>query len=764
LYAIFFNGIMTEEEFIQCMLPSVKLENKYGIKFSSAAPTEVPSMNWGLSTILKGAGIDHITRGGYDLNNKNINNREKYPLFYWEGPDGSKVLTKFDVYKDTVSFGGYGEAVNLRRGTYEDRLEFIGEAIERYEAYENYHFDAIMLMGTGWDEYPFNSEIIDFTNWFNNQEWEYPKLVDSTWSDYWKHIEEQIANGTEVPVLKGDWGSSWEEWPAQLAYTNALYRKAREVVLAAQSVSAAAFLLSGKVDEVREKSIYECFLNLNKYCDHNIGGILPAEAYDTRDRKIQYIYNALKKGFSALEGSLTEITESIYNDKDAIMVFNPLPWEREGTISVVMDLIKEYKVIDLATGGEIPCQMETKGVHPEYYLTFVERKLPAFGFKLYNIIAVGDIVENNFQDEVSNIIENEYFKLEIDEVSGGITSLFDKRLVKELVDFKSPNKLNQFIYTSEQQVYSLNSVRVSAGHSGKCSRSIVVEGSTFRSTLRTTYTLYSGIERIDIHNHLTKEPSEELQTCHFVFPFEVSDRVYHFDGTAATLNPGLVKYGGDQLPGAGMGSYSGIHFADVSNMQYGITLTSIDSHLYHFGSNTMGRTEGFIDPNNSTIYSLVMENYNNMDCCSKQGGQDVFDFRYSITPYKGAFQASKSLKLSKSICNQLEPRNLRKKTDGIIKSPLMSLLDISAENITTSGIKVAEDGSGIIVRLRECDGMDTLVSVSTQVCRILGAVQTDLLEREKEKIEINNNCVEIKVPAYGIVSIKLQTSKFLERS
>lgn len=761
MYAVLFNGIMTEEELIQQLMPARRAEKKYGIKFSSAVPTEVPSMNWGLAEILSGAGIKHIVRGAYTLNNDNIKNREPIPLFYWEGPDGSRVLTKFDVFSETDSFGGYAEARHLHLGTYEDRNKFVEEAIERYQSYSNYPFDRIMLAGTGWDEYPFHEETVNFISWFNSQDWVYPKLIDCTWKEYWKDIEEGLDNGEKIPVLKGDWGSSWEEWPSQLAYVNSLYRRSREILLAAQSASALSYMVKRNAVEAREEDIYDSFLNLTKFCDHNIGGILPAEANDMRDRKITYVYNAMKKGSSAYEGSLAEIAENMASDKNALMVFNPLSWERESILSVVMDVIKKYRVIEINSGEEVPSQIETKGVHPEHYLSFLAHKVPAFGYRVYNIEAVDDCdnteVKKSDNDEIlETILENERFRLEVSRQSGGIVSIYDKLLKEELVDRKSPYTVNQFLYNSEKQTYSLNSVTVSHGMRGDLSNSLIVEGSTFRCKIITKYTIYNGIERIDIENQVYKQPSDERQSCHFVFPFNVPEREYHYDGTAAILKPGLIENGGDQLKGAGMGTYCGLYFADASNQKYGITLGSIDTHLYHFGSNTMGKTEGYIDPNNSVIYSVAMENYNHMDNCKDQGGQAEFSFRYSIWPHMGGFNAKESFEFAKGICLPMDSRTVRKKKEGILKPGVGSLLRISqTDNLLVSAMKVSDDKDGVIIRIREFKGRENEIEIEGGVNKIISAISTDLLEREIEILKCEEAKVRVRVPAWGLISVKL---------
>jgi len=59
--------------------------------------TDVPSHSWILPTMLKAAGVDFMHIGC----NSASSSPEAPPLFWWEGPDGSRVLTMYAA-------GGYG--------------------------------------------------------------------------------------------------------------------------------------------------------------------------------------------------------------------------------------------------------------------------------------------------------------------------------------------------------------------------------------------------------------------------------------------------------------------------------------------------------------------------------------------------------------------------------------------------------------------------------------------------------------------------------
>jgi alpha-mannosidase len=760
LTSVMYNGILNEEELIHAMIVARRFERTYGIRANTVMPNEAPSMPWGMASVLAGSGVRYVVRGAYDLNNRNIRNRDPFPLFWWEGPDGSRVLTKFDLYEDTRSFGGYAEAWPLRIGSREDRVRFIERAVGRYESYASYPFDAILLAGTGWDEYPFTTAVTDFIAWYDSQGWVYPRLVDATWQDYFDHIEKEPSKLASLPVLRGDFGSAWEEWPSQLAYSNALFRNARRLAMQARAVSVMAAVATGRADPAREQRLHECFTNLCRFADHNIGGIDPEHACNARDLKLQWTCNAEKLAHESLEASMSEISDQISCGEGCYLVFNTLSWDRGGTVEIpLMEELGapgQHRVVDTATDNEIPSQLETRGVQPEHYLTALVEDVPAFGCKVIRVEKCSEISGRQpLMAGGAMVLENGRFRLSIHPMTGGIASLLDKTSGRELADRKSPYALNQYLFTFESTQHSLQGVTVLARASGAVSSSITVEGRTQDSLVRTTYTIYESLGCVDIDNYVEKQPSWQLQTCHFVFAFAVPDRQYHYDGMAAILRPGESSRGeGDQLAGAAMGTYCGLHFADASNDAFGVTLCCRDTHLYHFGANTMGLTEGYIEAGNATIYSVAMENYNRNDSCPSQGNQDIFRFRYRVVPHEGPFDPCRELKVGMDAFYGFCWFAMR----GAKKTPRddrrISFVTVHGDDIIACGVKNAEEG-GVILRLHNLRPRPAEVSVSANAAGTWRARLVDHLERDGAELPATRAAFRLQVPASGLMSVNL---------
>ena len=235
-----------------------------------------------------------------------------------------------------------------------------------------------------------------------------------------------------------------------------------------------------------------------------------------------------------------------------------LSWDREGCVELLLEELEEpggYRVTDCRTGEEVPFQLHTKGLQPEYYLTVMLKCVPAFGFKLFRVEKLDKGTGHMNPENFSDIIENSRFILKVDRKTGGLGSLYDRKLGRELADKRSEYTLNQYLYTSEGKPFSPEDMKLVSYKSANVTKSIIVEGETLRTIIRTTYTVYEDMDYIDVENYIQKQPSSELQTFHFVFPFDVPDREYHYDGTAAILKPGLAENGGNQIRGAAMGTY-----------------------------------------------------------------------------------------------------------------------------------------------------------------------------------------------------------------
>ena len=746
-------GILSVEEMIR-LLGYAHWLCAQGVPVQTVLMEEAPSLSWGMASVLAGAGFSHLIKGAYDLRNPHLKERDPYPLAWWEGPDGRRVLLRWDLYADTGKWGGYGEGwIFWKSASNAERAEYVEQTAARYEACADYPFDAILLVGTGFDEFPQTTAATDFIGWFNAQGWDYPRLVDATWSDFWQAIESQL-DPKRLPVLRGDFGTAWEEWPAQIARLSNLYRRARQTVFSAETLTALAQNLERRSAPKRFQALETAWRGLLQFAEHDFGGISADYQEDVYETKAGYAHAALRDGTRALESAIAILAAFVPAAKGgrALVVANPNNWPRGGIVEVVVHEAAPYDVVDAVSGQAIPCQVETRGPGwMQHYLSFEAQDVPGFGWKSYTVRRSGNSVALSEPVEGKTLYENEHFRLLVNTVNGGLDSVFDKRSGRDLVR-RSGYTLNEYLYHSDGTLHRAQLQSIALRRGPLCDH-LIVETICLRARLRSTYKLYHPTPRLEIVNELYKEASSEPQASWFAFPFNTNPAQYRYDGMAAILRPGLQSQGGDLLPGSGLSSTAGQSFlaADLGEQQ--IVLATPDAYLFQFGEGILADPLGDSDPHAPLALSLALHNFTRNDFLVRQGGQENFTFRYAISILPG--ENSQAVQFAADYAQSL-PRAWASGANESALPPAGSFVSVAPPNVIVTGLKVADDGKGYALRLWECDGQETDVTVDAHKLGVTQAWASDLLERKQAILPIEHGTVRVILPARGLAAIRMK--------
>ena len=94
--------------------------------------------------------------------------------------------------------------------------------------------------------------------------------------------------------------------------------------------------------------------------------------------------------------------------------------------------------------------------------------------------------------------------------------------------------------------------------------------------------------------------------------------------------------------------------------------------------------------------------------------------------------------------------------DAFALAPRVPLFETVDESAIVAACKVAEDGDGAIVRLRECDGTERVVQIRCGA-RMREAIEVDALERPLgERAPIRGESFEATLPAYGLRAYRVR--------
>lgn len=394
-----------------------------------AKQTDVPSHSWVLPTILSNAGIKFLHIGC----NPASPSPEVPLLFWWEGPDQSRLMTMyFEPYygtspapPDDWPFKTWLAIIhtndNVGPPSYEEYVEAIRE---------------IELKNPG--ARVRSGSMADFYNALMTENPDLPVIrgdMPDTWIHGYmstpretksaRHIAKDIINIENMNTLF----DSWNKTPDQGLHARAT--KAMEKIhlfnehtfgLAMSHGHGGYWAYDKDFETLRARGFYD-----------------PIEF--SWDEKALHVKKARQIIKPALSRKMRELALSVETEKERVVVYNPLPWERSGMVTI-QTRANMGKMLRNTTTGELVTFSKDQNIY-----RFHATNIPPMGYITF--IAVEDeAIENNQTHRYNQErfeLENNYFKIKIDPADGTIQSIIDKKSGKELVAGKSEWKFGQYV-------------------------------------------------------------------------------------------------------------------------------------------------------------------------------------------------------------------------------------------------------------------------------------------------------------------------------
>ena len=830
LYANFISEMMGHEEIIRSLYPSFQLKKKYGVRVETAQITDVPGLSWSLPTILANCGVKYfvpqLPRGYYDGAWEHKEDIHVHPywsesevtpegrpyVFYWTGPDGSRILV--------WCAGAYG--CNPLLGDYESLAEVTDE---------EYPFDALLVhVGGGVrDNAPPIFKYCEFArDW--NEKWAFPKIITSIDQAFFSYIETQQF--PDFPVFRGELpNTDYTVCAACTPYETGINRTAHDSLLSAEKFATVAAMVSDYTYPAnRLKEAYHHTLIFDEHCwGHYSSAGLAFEA--SLSEKAVHAFRAAVIAEDVLIKSLNKIVDSIKLDETGyhIVVFNPLSRVRTDITAAFFEELPpvsspmydgfedingvatpirlsgdaidrrivhppaslidgRFDLIDESTGNPVPHQIVEVGGHRDpvqfsaykYALShrnerfktavvFTAEDVPATGYTTYRIVPKETGIEfPNGLKSTGTVLENGFYTVQIDPETGTIKSIYDKELEKELVDAEAPHGFNQLIVRSPVDgiEHANKKITVKKGKPGPVACSLVVY-SEGRGCPEITQeiTIYEKIKKIDMANRVLRDATPLLEV-YFAFPFRMDNPDMKFEATNSAITPIA-----DQFPGSNTDYYAVQHWVNLheSAGDTGVTFSSIDAHLVELGGLWPGyvsQAHHLVTPpgygheflkqgemKKAYVYSYVMNN--NFQTNFQPTHVSDTLFRYSITSHKGNWQEGRSGNFGWAASNPLTPIFMEGEKDGTLAGT-QSFCSVDRQNVAILAVKKAEFDDGIVVRLIETEGKETEVSVNLPLSSIIKAFSTNLVEEEIKPLNAGKKSLKISIGPFAIETIKIK--------
>ncbi len=395
-----------------------------------AKMTDVPSHSWVMPTLLKHAGVEFIHMGC----NSASRGPELPPVFWWEGPDGSRVLAMYSVEYGT------------------------GLVPPKDWPYRTW----LALIHTGDNQGPPKPEQI--TGLVDEAKRKLPgvRVKFGRLSDF---ADALIKEKAEIPVIRGDLPDTWIHGVMSMPMESGLARRVRPLIATVETLDTLLGLwgikqtnIAGDVVKAYEQSLLfgehtwgfdaKRFPRLygdawkQKYAE---GAYKDLEA--SWQEKGSYVYTMQDLVKPALIQRLDALAKSVKGDAPRIVVFNPLPWPVDGQVSVKLDATPVGRLIDAETKEEVPY------VASESSIALATRNVPGTGYRTYVFESAAPAAAPALSvDESAHCMENAQLRVKLDLHRGCIASIVDKATGRELVDTSSAYGVGQYLHERFSQI------------------------------------------------------------------------------------------------------------------------------------------------------------------------------------------------------------------------------------------------------------------------------------------------------------------------
>jgi hypothetical protein len=549
---------MGAEELNRMCYDYTTLHRSYGVSSEVALMDDVPGHPTSIPSVLAGSGTKYLVTGANIFIGVATSLAPGKVPFYWESPDGSRVLTwisqgtrggyvegmtdfyldpySLDPYTDKTPFDMFNPALAGKKKDIEIMEIGVTELLNRYNA-AGYKYDAVMAM--------YAHDFVEPTNVLNleravelwNKKHDEVKLKIATPTEFMKYIEGKYS--AQIPTYRGEWSGLWSEAKTQSPKISALARYAHNQTPAAETLwSAIAMTRQIPAPVGNFASLYDLMMT---YDEHSGAGNNGWPQLNSRgpleEQNRQYVSfmttardevdGLISKGIGlvAQPGRYDKISETSPNTY-SVLVYNGLSWPRNDVVRITAPEkgLKIKTIREVAGNSPVAVDIDDEGS-----AVFVARNVPAFGYVSYQVTTEIGASKSSLVNTAGSSMQNRDVSVKV-RPDGNIESIRDLRSNREIVNNNGERPFNDLLRTEGQDasvvVYPLPpKIVVQKGR--QISRiTIRRERSVYPLT---TITIYDGLDRVDIHNELDPAYISFVggnknwnDSYYFAFPFNIS--------------------------------------------------------------------------------------------------------------------------------------------------------------------------------------------------------------------------------------------------
>lgn len=725
-------------------------QQHYGVDVRVGWNPDSFGYNWQLPQIYKKSGIDYFVTQKMSWNDTN---QLPLKLFWWESPDGSKVLTYFPR--------GYA---NRNEGA----LRLSSDLVKARQ-YAPGTTQMLDLYGVG-DHGGGPTRLIleQATRWMQPGKIA-PKMHFGTAVAYFENIEKQIApqsrqwnyatlaRGYQPPqpvagqIAIPTWKDELYLETHRGVYTTQAnqkrnIRQSPEWTLNAEKFASLAWLDGDAYPTDRLNEAWKK-ISFNNFHDLAAGSGI-AEIYKEAQEDYDDVHWITQEISRRALGTLAEHIDTRVTAGIPVLVFNPLSWQRDGLITVRVQMptaANDISVLD-PHGVVLPSQVLGRNAATNSFKLLVDvRDVPSMGYVLLRVIPGHRAFKSDLQVH-GTTLENAHLRVKIDPKTGCITSLFDKRTgFESLADNACGNELQAF--TDKPKMYDAWNidmgtldrppVRIDAAESVR-----VIERGPVKSVIRITrnwqslrfvqdIVLCAGAEQVEVDNDFDWHETHVLLKAAFPLAATAPFATYE------------IPFGTIERPTTRNNSFEKARFevpaqnwADLGDGSHGFTLINEAKYGYDSVGNllrlTLLRSPVYPDPTADRGHN---------------------HFRYALYPHAGTWKDALSVRRGKEFNYGMIAMQVASHTGEL--AARHSFVSASKNNIVITAMKKAEDSNALIFHMYEWAGKDGDVIVKVPP-GATSAMETNLMEKpEGPGLTLKDDAVTLHVHPFQIVAFRV---------
>lgn len=747
LYSSFVTDYPSFEAFVRNLYLSKELQTRYGVPFDFANITDIPGNSWSVPSVLASAGIRYFTDGG---------NQDRGPLiayghwsvrspFWWEGPDGQRVLTWFSShYHQLKAVAGLPPNLESAKGG-------LARFLRTYEQ-AGYAPDAVLLYGTEVENLPAEYDDASFVERWN-REFAYPQIMTCRFSEFFQYIEKRF--GAHLPVVRGEAGAYWGDNAGIFASGTARDRGNQMRVISAETLATITATLDPALRFPQELD-HDIWRNILLFIEHTYGSHR-TRGQPEHDEVVGQLKDKESQTLNAewdidklMRRGLSQLADQIQTTGQNLIVFNPLSWKRSALVRFMVD--RGTTVTNVATGQLVDYEVITEK-DGAVAIRFLAVDVPALGYKAFRLGRGQGQRASPSPQPSDNVVENRFYRIILDPARAAIKSFYDKELGRELLDASSPYLLNEYLFVSgggtetgrgtgaehtqlldpyfwlppaELTIHHPEQGVLAGVQTTPWGRKIRMTASALHTPrIETEILLPDDAKRIELRNVIQVDLLYAKQASYFAFPWAMASPAFRYDIANGWVNPAK-----DLLQGGCSEWFSIQHLVNVEDGKASVDLAVVDAPLVCLGDVFRGRWPRTFTNHSRTVFSYALNNYWSPKWAGRKSAELVY--RYAITSGR-RFDSIQAARFGREARCPLEVAELKSSDKlptgrGALPAAEGSFAALAPESLVVTAFKAAEDGQGLIVRVYETAGRETEGVLKLPFMHIASAKEANAVE------------------------------------